>query len=92
MSGDEMADEDRSAAPDDGRSLSDDTGSDWFFRDRAGDEPGHLVVDAARRPADQLGERAVAGEHLDQCLGEPAGPAGASRDPPAARPRRWASG
>ncbi len=29
-----MADEDRSAAPDDGRSAPDDSGSDWFFRDR----------------------------------------------------------
>ena len=34
MSGDEMTDEDRPAAPDDGRPAPDDTGSDWFFRDR----------------------------------------------------------
>jgi putative serine protease PepD len=38
MSGDEMADEDRPAAPDDGRSASDDNGSDWFFRDRSRDD------------------------------------------------------
>ncbi|HYI55088.1 MAG TPA: trypsin-like peptidase domain-containing protein [Microlunatus sp.] len=38
MSGDEMTDEDRSAAPDDGRSVPEDSGSDWFFRDRSGDE------------------------------------------------------
>jgi len=29
-----MTDEDRPAAPDDGRPAPDDTGSDWFFRDR----------------------------------------------------------
>ena len=39
MSGDEMADEDRSAAPDDGRSAPDDSGSDWFFRDRTQEDP-----------------------------------------------------
>lgn len=39
MSGGEMADEDRSAAPDD-RSHAD-TGSDWFFRDRRDESPGH---------------------------------------------------
>ena len=33
-----MADEDRPAAPDDGRSASDDNGSDWFFRDRSRDD------------------------------------------------------
>ena len=43
MSGDEMADEDRSAAPDD-------TGADWFFRDRSRDE-----VQADPPGADQYG-------------------------------------
>ena len=38
MSGDEMTDEDRSAAPDDGRSAPGDSGSDWFFRDRTHDD------------------------------------------------------
>ena len=46
MSGDEMADEDRSAAPDDGRSAPDDSGSDWFFRDRTQE-------DSQTHPTDQ---------------------------------------
>ena len=45
MSGDEMADEDRSAAPDDGRSAPDDTGSDWFFRDRTQEDSQTYATD-----------------------------------------------
>ncbi len=50
MSGDEMADEDRSAAPDDGRSLSDDNPSDWFFRDRAGGDSGSDAASLGHGP------------------------------------------
>jgi len=45
MSGDEMADEDRPAAPDDGRSAPGDTGSDWFFRDRTYDDSQTYAAD-----------------------------------------------
>ena len=50
-----MADEDRSAAPDDGRSAPDDSGSDWFFRDRPDDRgPGRPA-----RPGRSSGPGAV---------------------------------
>ncbi|HEY5788234.1 MAG TPA: trypsin-like peptidase domain-containing protein [Microlunatus sp.] len=39
MSGGEMTDEDRSAGPDNGRPAAEDSGADWFFRDRTLDEP-----------------------------------------------------
>jgi putative serine protease PepD len=52
MSGGEMADEDRSAAPDDpaGRHGRDESGSDWFFRDRGDDSVGEDENPAAAAP------------------------------------------
>lgn len=92
MSGDEMADEDRSAAPGDDRSAADgaptgDASSDWFFGDRFGGAASSQPTAADPDPAAYRPSAYYGPFHQPPVTGSPANPPAApSYAPPSGPP------